>query len=65
MMRENESIPESERLEEKEFNLDVDEQKRLEALVEEEALRVMCTCPWNMKSPNSFTFVKLLHHVPF
>lgn len=45
MMRENESIPESERLEEKEFNLDVDEQKRLEALVEEEALRVMCTCP--------------------
>lgn len=48
MMRENESIPESERLEEKEFNLDVDEQKRLEALVEEEALRVRDEMEWEI-----------------
>lgn len=41
MMRENENLPEIERLEQHEFNLDVEEQKRLEDMVEKEVTRVM------------------------
>ncbi|KAF7668376.1 hypothetical protein LDENG_00016910 [Lucifuga dentata] len=40
MMRENENLPESERLEQHEFNLDVEEQRRLEAMVEQEVAKV-------------------------
>lgn len=43
MMRENENLPDIERLEQQEFNLDVEEQKRLEAMVEQEVTRVMHT----------------------
>ncbi|KAK2824393.1 hypothetical protein Q5P01_021568 [Channa striata] len=48
MMRENESLPEIERLEQHEFNLDVDEQRRLEAMVEEEASRVRSEIEWEI-----------------
>ncbi|KAM9345139.1 cilia- and flagella-associated protein 43 [Symphorus nematophorus] len=40
MIRENENCPENERLELHEFNLDVDEQRKLDAMVEEEVTRV-------------------------
>nr|XP_015203067.1 PREDICTED: cilia- and flagella-associated protein 43 [Lepisosteus oculatus] len=40
MMRENESLPEIEKLEQQEFNLDVEEQKRLQAEGEEEVNKV-------------------------
>ncbi|XP_031694958.1 cilia- and flagella-associated protein 43 [Anarrhichthys ocellatus] len=40
MMRENENLPDIERLEQQEFNLDVEEQRRLEATVEQEVTRV-------------------------
>uniref|UniRef100_UPI0037E722FD cilia- and flagella-associated protein 43 n=1 Tax=Semicossyphus pulcher TaxID=241346 RepID=UPI0037E722FD len=40
MMRENETLPDIERLELQEFNLDVEDQKRLEAMVEQEVIRV-------------------------
>ncbi|KAM7408596.1 hypothetical protein PAMA_002353 [Pampus argenteus] len=40
MIRENEKAPENERLELQEFNLDVEEQKRLDAMVEQEVTRV-------------------------
>lgn len=41
MMRENEKLPEIERLKDEEFNLDVEEQKRLEAIVEQEVTQVI------------------------
>lgn len=41
MMRENENLPEIERLKQQEFNLDVEEQRRLEAMVEQEVTRVI------------------------
>ncbi|XP_037321813.2 cilia- and flagella-associated protein 43 isoform X1 [Pungitius pungitius] len=40
MMHENEQLPEIERLEQEEFNLDVEEQRSLEAMVEQEVTRV-------------------------
>ncbi|XP_055758385.1 cilia- and flagella-associated protein 43 isoform X1 [Salvelinus fontinalis] len=40
MMRENETLPDMEKLEQQEFNLDVDEQKRLQAEGEQEVTRV-------------------------
>ncbi|KAM8859660.1 cilia- and flagella-associated protein 43 isoform 2-T2 [Spinachia spinachia] len=40
MMRENEHLPDIERLEQEEFNLDVEEQRSLEAMVEQEVTRV-------------------------
>ncbi|XP_068577145.1 cilia- and flagella-associated protein 43 [Cebidichthys violaceus] len=40
MMCENENLPDIERLEQQEFNLDVEEQRRLEATVEQEVTRV-------------------------
>ncbi len=40
MMRENENLPEMERLEQQEFNLDAEEQRRLEAMVEQEVIQV-------------------------
>lgn len=43
MMRENENLPDIEHLEQQEFNLDVEEQKRLEAMVEQEVTRVIRT----------------------
>lgn len=43
MINENETLPENERLELWEFNLDVEEQKRLDAMVQEEVTRVMYT----------------------
>lgn len=42
-MRENENLPDIERLTEEEFNLDVEEQRRLEAMVEQEVSRVRRT----------------------
>lgn len=39
-MCENENLPEIERLKDEEFNLDVEEQRRLEAMVEQEVARV-------------------------
>lgn len=46
MMRENEILPDIERLEQREFNLDVEEQGRLEAMVEQEVVRVSHTQTW-------------------
>lgn len=43
MMLENENLPDTEHLEQHEFNLDPEEQKRLEAVVDEEVSRVMHT----------------------
>lgn len=40
MMQENESLPDMEKLEQQEFNLDVEEQKRLQAEGEQEVARV-------------------------
>lgn len=42
-MRENENLPDIERLTEEEFNLDVEEQRRLEAMVEQEVTQVRRT----------------------
>lgn len=41
MIRENDNVPENERLDLREFNLDVEEQQRLDAMVEREVARVM------------------------
>ena len=41
MIRENERAPEMERLELQEFNLDVEEQKRLDVIMQQEVTRVM------------------------
>lgn len=41
MMRENELLPGIERLEQEEFNLDVEEQRSLGAMVEQEVTRVI------------------------
>lgn len=43
MMHENEILLDIERLEEHELNVDVEGQKRLEAMVEQEVTRVMHT----------------------
>ncbi|XP_039994475.1 cilia- and flagella-associated protein 43 [Xiphias gladius] len=40
MMRENANLPDIERLEQQEFNLDFEQQRRLEAMVEQEVTRV-------------------------
>lgn len=57
-MRENESLPDMERLEPQEFNLDVEEQKRLQAEGEQEVTRVRHT--------HTFTHRQLLQTVkPF
>ncbi|KAF3708148.1 Cilia- and flagella-associated protein 43 [Channa argus] len=48
MMHENENLPDIERLEQHEFNLNVDEQRRLEAMVEEEASRVKNEIEWEI-----------------
>ncbi|XP_072293479.1 cilia- and flagella-associated protein 43 [Eucyclogobius newberryi] len=48
MMRENENVPEMKHLEQKEFNLDVDEQKVLEAIMEEEVLKVRTETEWDI-----------------
>ncbi|XP_040905777.1 cilia- and flagella-associated protein 43 [Toxotes jaculatrix] len=48
MMRENEKLPEIERLEQQEFNLDVEEQGRLEAMVEQEVARVRKEIEWEI-----------------
>lgn len=37
----NENLPDTDRVEQQEFNLDIEEQRRLEAMVEQEATRVM------------------------
>lgn len=41
MMCENENLPEIERLKNEDFNLDVEEQRKLESMVEQEVTRVM------------------------
>lgn len=43
MMLENESLPEMEKLEQQEFNLDVEEQQRLQAEADQEITRVNVT----------------------
>ncbi|XP_065815859.1 cilia- and flagella-associated protein 43 [Labrus bergylta] len=48
MMRENETLPDIERLELSEFNLDVEEQRRLDAMVEQEVIRVRNEIEWEM-----------------
>ncbi|XP_076599514.1 cilia- and flagella-associated protein 43 [Chaetodon auriga] len=48
MMRENDSLPDIEHLEQQEFNLDVEEQRRLEAMVEEEVTRVRNEIKWEI-----------------
>ncbi|XP_070772213.1 cilia- and flagella-associated protein 43 [Enoplosus armatus] len=50
MMRENENLPDIERLEQQEFNLDVEEQKRLEATVEQEVTLVRNEIEWEILS---------------
>lgn len=44
MIRENETIPENERLKDEEFNLDLEEQHRLEAMIKQEVDQVMWGC---------------------
>ncbi|XP_034040088.1 cilia- and flagella-associated protein 43 [Thalassophryne amazonica] len=46
MMQENEKLPDNERLELFEFNLDVEEQRRLDAMVEQEVTRVRKEIEW-------------------
>ncbi|XP_056291308.1 cilia- and flagella-associated protein 43 isoform X1 [Pseudoliparis swirei] len=48
MMRENENLPDIDRLEQQEFNLDVEEQSRLEATVEQEVARVRDEVEWEI-----------------
>nr|XP_020456113.1 cilia- and flagella-associated protein 43 [Monopterus albus] len=48
MMRENEILPDTERLEQQEFNVDVDEQRRLEAMVNEEVIKVRNEIKWEI-----------------
>lgn len=43
MMKENVNLPEIEQLKQHEFNLDIDEQRRLEAMGTEEVTRVRHT----------------------
>ncbi|XP_034407920.1 cilia- and flagella-associated protein 43 [Cyclopterus lumpus] len=50
MMRENENLPDIDRLEQQEFNLNVEEQKRLEAMVEQEVTRVRNEVEWEILS---------------
>lgn len=40
MMHENEQVPDIEKLEQREFNLDIEEQERAQAKAEEEVARV-------------------------
>lgn len=46
MIRENEIVPENERLKDKEFNLDLEEQHRLEAMIKQEVDQVMWEWKW-------------------
>ncbi|CAJ1067274.1 cilia- and flagella-associated protein 43 isoform X2 [Xyrichtys novacula] len=48
MMRENETLPDIQRLELHEFNLDVKEQRRLKAMVEQEVINVKEEIEWEM-----------------
>ncbi|XP_034537901.1 cilia- and flagella-associated protein 43 isoform X3 [Notolabrus celidotus] len=48
MIRENETLPDIERLELHEFNLDIEEQKRLEAMVQQEVIKVRSEVEWEM-----------------
>ncbi|XP_045926905.1 cilia- and flagella-associated protein 43 isoform X2 [Micropterus dolomieu] len=48
MMRENENVPDIERLEQHEFNLDFEEQRRLETMVEQEVTRVKNEIKWEI-----------------
>ncbi|XP_059215696.1 cilia- and flagella-associated protein 43 isoform X2 [Centropristis striata] len=48
MMRENENVPDIERLEQQEFNLDVEEQRRLVAMVEQEVTQVRNEIEWEI-----------------
>ncbi|KAJ0067028.1 hypothetical protein NL108_007826, partial [Boleophthalmus pectinirostris] len=48
MVRENENVPENERLDPKEFILDVDTQMSLEAAIEEEMLKMRTDSKWNI-----------------
>ncbi|KAK5854131.1 hypothetical protein PBY51_015227 [Eleginops maclovinus] len=48
MMRENENLPDLERLQQKEFNLYTEEQKRLGAMVEQEVNRVRNEVEWEI-----------------
>ncbi|XP_028458704.1 cilia- and flagella-associated protein 43 isoform X2 [Perca flavescens] len=48
MMRENENLPDIERLEQQEFNLDVEEQRRLEDMVQQEVTRVRNEVEWEI-----------------
>ncbi|XP_042358212.1 cilia- and flagella-associated protein 43 [Plectropomus leopardus] len=48
MMHKNENIPDIERLEQQEFNLDDEEQRRLEAMVEQEVARVRNEVKWEI-----------------
>ncbi|XP_054455755.1 cilia- and flagella-associated protein 43 [Anoplopoma fimbria] len=50
MMRENENLPDIERLEQQEFNLDVEEQRRLEAMMEQEVTRVRNEVEWEISA---------------
>ncbi|XP_023282389.1 cilia- and flagella-associated protein 43 [Seriola lalandi dorsalis] len=48
MMRENVNLPDIERLKQHEFNLDLEEKKRLEAMVEQEVTRVREEIEWKI-----------------
>ncbi|KAA8583707.1 hypothetical protein FQN60_014915 [Etheostoma spectabile] len=48
MMRENETLPDIERLEQQKFNLDVEEQRRLEDMVQQEVTRVRNEVEWEI-----------------
>ncbi|XP_074532554.1 cilia- and flagella-associated protein 43 isoform X2 [Halichoeres trimaculatus] len=48
MIRDNETLPDIERLELHEFNLDVEEQRRLEAMVQQEVIKVREEIEWEM-----------------
>ncbi|XP_041802985.1 cilia- and flagella-associated protein 43 [Chelmon rostratus] len=47
-MRLNENLPDTDRVEQQEFNLDIEEQRRLEAMVEQEATRVRNEIEWEI-----------------
>ncbi|XP_029304967.1 cilia- and flagella-associated protein 43 isoform X2 [Cottoperca gobio] len=48
MMRESENLPDIERLQQQEFNLDVEEQRRLAAILEQEVTRVRNGVEWEI-----------------
>ncbi|XP_026164299.1 cilia- and flagella-associated protein 43 isoform X5 [Mastacembelus armatus] len=48
MMHENENLPDIEHLEQHEFNLDIEEQKRLEAMVGQEVTKVRNEIEWDI-----------------